>query len=417
MRRRALRPAPLRRLPRLPEPTRLSALPRRTRSLTEARRPTPPSEGAPARIPLSRPFIDEVDRRAVLEVLQGSTLALGPRAQELEERFSSRLGASCVLVSSGTAALFLALRALGVRGGRVLTPSYGFVATAHAISLAGATPHFVDVDPRHGCITPETLEEAGAGEVSAVLPVHVFGTPAPVVEIRDWAVSRGVPLIEDACEALGTLCAGLPAGTIGDAGTLAFYPNKQMTMGEGGLVILRDPGVAERVRRLRNQGRTPGVMTFEGEGFNFRITEMQAALGLAQLSRVDEWNARRSALAAEYREAFAAMPGVETWAPISPDRRRAGDQRSWFTFPIFLKDTATRDLVSARLATLGIETAPYFPAIDRIDPYRRSPRSPESLPVTTSLSGRGLALPFHAGLTVEERRSVVEAVGRALHPV
>ena len=361
------------------------------------------------RIPLSRPTIDAADRAAVLEVLEGTCLALGPRTEELEARFESRFGLPTALVSSGTAALYLSLRALGVTGGEVITPSYGFIATAHAIALAGATPRFADVDPETGCLTVATLERAAGPKVRAVVPVHIFGTPAPVDEIVAWGEARGVPVLEDACEALGSFRRGKEAGTIGDAGTFAFYPNKQMTLGEGGLVVSRHEAVIEQVRRERNQGRVAAGLSFAGPGFNFRITELQAALGLAQLDRVDRWIEARDALAMRYTEDFAGHPAISTLPPVP-----AGDHRSWFAYPIFLRDEKSRNGVREALDRAEIDSAPYFPAIDRSPPYDEAPREPETLPATRNLSSRGLAIPFFPDLSESDRQRVVETTLRAV---
>lgn len=355
------------------------------------------------RIPLSRPSIGDEDRRAVLDVLDGPLLANGPRCSELEARFARRFGTAAAIVSSGTAGLYLALRALGVDGGDVITPSYGFIATAHAIRLAGARPRFAEVDPRTLCLSVETVLAAWRPGVRAILPVHIFGSPAPVDDLAALAAERGVPLIEDACEALGARRAGRPVGTFGDAGVFAFYPNKQMTMGEGGLVIAREPSVADRVRRLRNQGRVGPGLEFSGEGFNFRITEMQAALGIAQLERVDSWIGRRDEIAREYRSDLAGQPGIELLAEPP-----AGDRRSWFAFPVFLPDRAARDGVRAGLGRAGIESAPYFPALHRIPPYDDPSLRAGPMELTEALADRGLAIPFYPDLRGEERREVVE---------
>lgn len=358
-----------------------------------------------ARIPLCRPSLDDDDRRSVAAVLEGTSLAWGPRAEELEAAFSDHFQAPCALVSSGTAALYLALRALGVEGGTVLTPSYGFVASAHAIRLAGATPRFADVSPRTLGLTAETLTLADAPDVRAVLPVHPFGTPAAMSEICAWARTRGVPVIEDACEALGSRHAGRPVGTWGEAGTFAFYPNKQITMGEGGLVVGRDGETIDTVRRQRNQGRVLGGprFAFEGEGFNFRLTEMQAALGLSQFRRLDELNARRTEIAHRYSEAFSAVEGLE---PLPPALE--GDFRSWFAYPIWVASRDLRDRAAAQLEAEGIETAPYFVPIHSAPPYDRSPRSRAGLPVTEDRGGRALAIPFFPDLSLGDQERVIE---------
>ncbi len=357
------------------------------------------------RIPLSRPTLDHTDRRAVLAVLEGMTLSLGPRTAELEARFAEMFGAPTALVSSGTAGLYLALRALGVESGEVITPSYGFVATAHAIRLAGARPRFVEIDPTTLCLSVEAVDAAWRPTVRAILPVHIFGSPAPVDDLSMWARERGVPVIEDACEALGSWRRDRPVGTHGEAGVFAFYPNKQMTMGEGGLVVAREESTIERIRRMRNQGRTGPGLSFAGEGFNFRVTEMQSALGLSQLDRLEEMNRIRSVIAAAYHRDLAECGALELLPEPS-----IGDRRSWFAFPVFLRDRESRERVRQGLLAAGIECASYFPALHRIPPYDHPMLRAGPLETTESFSDRGLAIPFFPGLAEEARQEVVDRV-------
>ncbi len=230
--------------------------------------------------------------------------------------------------------------------------------------------------------------------------------------IVELARSRGVPVVEDSCEALGGVSDGAPAGTRGDAGVFAFYPNKQMTTGEGGLVVTRDRAVDECIRCLRNQGRGPGEMEFVAEGFNFRLTELQAALGRAQLARLDEFLERREQLAAHYRARLAPVSGLVTLGDPAP-----GDRRSWFVFPVFLADPAWRGPVRGLLARAGIQTAPYFPAIHHQAPYSDPAlRGGAALSVTEAAAARGFAIPFHAGLTPAQADEVVAVLAEALAP-
>ncbi|MEE8143650.1 MAG: DegT/DnrJ/EryC1/StrS family aminotransferase, partial [Planctomycetota bacterium] len=284
------------------------------------------------RIPLSRPDLNGDDRRAVAQVLDSHVLSMGDESARLEEEFSARLdGLSAAVVSSGSAGLYLALRALGVRDGEVITPSYGFIGTAHAIRLAGAEPRFADIERDTLCVSAETLEKMFSPSTRAVLPVHIFGTPAPMDEILDLASGWGVPVIEDACEALGSSFCGRPAGTLGDAGVFAFYPNKQMTTGEGGLVVARDPELLACVKSMSNQGRGEGEFQFVREGFNFRMTELQAALGRTQLKRLDGFLARRQRLAQRYGEGLSKLQNISVLGAVA-----SGAVRSWFVYPVFL---------------------------------------------------------------------------------
>lgn len=361
------------------------------------------------RIPLSRPDIDAADKAAVLAVLETPTLSIGPEIDALEAEFSTRLhDLPTVAVSSGTAGLFMALRALGVSGGEVITPSFGFIGTVHAIRAAGAVPRFVDVSPETLCVTTEIVADAFHDDTRAVLPVDIFGTPAPVKEIVELAHARGVPVVDDACEALGAERRGRAVGTEADAGVFAFYPNKQMTMGEGGLVVARDEPLAASLRSWRNQGRGEGTFVFSGDGFNFRLTEMQAALGRSQLRRFDDFLARRTALAERYERLLADIPGLAVLPDVAP-----GDRRSWFVYPVFVEQPEWRDPVRAALAARGIQTAPYFPALHTLEPLASYPTS-ASLAVTEAVAARSFAIPFHNRLPAEHADEVAAALGSAL---
>ncbi|MGE4618366.1 MAG: DegT/DnrJ/EryC1/StrS family aminotransferase [Planctomycetota bacterium] len=362
------------------------------------------------RIPLSCPSIDSSDQASVAAVLQGSRLAGGPATEQLETLASQTLACPSVLCSSGTAGLILALRALGVTGGEVITPALGFIASAHAIRAVGATPRFCDIDRATLCVGPEQLEAAWSDDVRAVLPVDLLGVPVPITEIMSLAADRGVPVIEDACEALGSSRDGILCGSAADAGVFGFYPNKIITMGEGGLVSCRDEDLAARVRQLANQGRTGPGFSFDGEGYNFRITEMQSALGVSQWNRLDELIAARARVAASYLERLASLEGL-TVAP-SPLQETAGDCRSWFAFVVVLEDPAWRDEVRHGLAEVGIETGLYFPSMTDFRPYDTAPCGP--LPVTRDISPRMLALPFHPQLTSNEIDEVVTRLASLL---
>lgn len=363
------------------------------------------------RVPLARPDLDEADRRAVMAVLDSPFLSLGPQLSAFEAAFEALMhGAPSSAVSSGTAGLFLALRALGVDGGEVLTPSFGFIGTAHAIRLAGAQPRFVDVDRDSLCVTPETLERACTPDCRAVVPVDIFGTPAPIPAIVEWARARGMPVVEDACEALGATVGSRPVGALGaDASVFAFYPNKQVTCGEGGMVVTPDPELAARIRSSRNQGRGEGFFDFIGEGFNFRLTELQAALGRSQLSRLPQILATRERVAERYHERLPACPGLRGLSPPP-----VGSRRSWFVFPVFVEDPAARAPVRAALHAAAIQTAPYFPPIHSFAPFAAPALRPDDLPVTEAVACRSFAIPFHNRLTEAEQDEVVGIMARVL---
>ena len=365
------------------------------------------------RIPLSSPSIDSQDVAAVEAVLVGGRLASGPAIEQFETVSSESLGRPSVLCSSGTAGLVLALRALGVTGGEVITPALGFIATAHAIRAVGATPRFCDVDPQTLCAGIEQLEAAWSPDVSAVIPVDLLGVPAPMTDIMTLAAGRDVPVIEDACEALGSSMDGVACGTAADAGVFGFYPNKIITMGEGGLVACRDESLAARVRQLANQGRSGAGFCFDGEGYNFRITEMQAALGTSQWRRLDDFIEARQHIAGRYLEGLQGLAGIDpTPAPVLAG---PGNRRSWFAFIVLVEDSAWRDPLSHKLAAAGIETGLYFPSITDFSPYDQAPSAP--LPVTSELSPRMLALPFHSGLGLDRVDEVVSVVGESLDQI
>ncbi len=364
----------------------------------------------PWRISLSSPDIDHHDRSAVDAVLRSGRLAGGPAIGQLEQLASDTFGRPTVSCSSGTAGLILALRALGVSGGEVITPALGFIATAHAIRAVGATPRFCDVDRETLCVGLEQLEAAWSDDVSAVIPVDLLGVQVPIDAIVEWAKHRAVPVIEDACEALGSRHGDSPCGAAADAAVFGFYPNKIITMGEGGLVSCRDQPLADRVRQLANQGRTAAGFCFEGEGYNFRLTEMQAALGASQWLRLDALIERRQDLAQLYLERIEAIPGI--CAAPAPTLSGPGDRRSWFAFVVLLDDPRWRAPLREALAQHGIETGLYFPSIATFAPYDESPSA--SLPVTEQISPRMLALPLHPRLKPAQIDEVVATLEESL---
>src|SRR5271156_1310538 len=264
------------------------------------------------RIPLSSPDIDEEDIAAVVRVLRSSRLSLGPILQEFEQHFAEYVGGGhAVAGSSGTAGLHLALLALGIHAGdEVIVPSFTFIAAANAIRYVGALPIFVDIDPITLNMAPESVQEAVTPRTKALMVVHTFGCPADLDALLDIASRHNLKVIEDACEAIGAEYKGRKVGRFGDAGVFAFYPNKQITTGEGGMVVTGDEDVAAAIRSLRNQGRRSGGDWFEhfDLGYNYRIPEMSCALGLAQLRRIDSILERRRMVAEEYDRRLRGCP-------------------------------------------------------------------------------------------------------------
>lgn len=331
-------------------------------------------------IPLSSPDINDDDFRLVNEVLRSRYLASGPMTERFEkevaERFESRYA---VAVSSGTAALHLAVIAAGVGDGDlVITSPYSFVASANAILYERGIPVFVDIDPETFTIDPQKTIEAiralahrksgwqallprsarnSSGVLRAVLPVHLFGCIAEMREVMAAAREAGVAVIEDACEAIGASADGVYAGRFGDAGALGFYPNKQITTGEGGMLLTDREGWADLFRSLRNQGRNRDSewLRYERLGFNYRLDEMSAALGLSQFRRIDELLRKRQAVADRYTALLSAVDGVTPLLDLP-----AGRTRSWFLYAIRLAPEIDRDEVMLGLAARGVTTRPYF---------------------------------------------------------
>lgn len=357
------------------------------------------------RIPLARPDITEDDVAAVAAVMRSGRLSCGPAVEAFEAAAAAYLGArGAVAVSSGTSGLELCLRALGIgRGDEVVTSSFSFAASATSIVREGAVPVFVDIDPRTLSLDPAEIEAAVTPQTRAIVVVHVFGHAARIPEILEIASRRGLAVIEDACEAFGTSLGGRMAGTFGDAGVFAFYPNKQITTGEGGLVVARDAALEARIRRIRNQGRDPSAGWFQHVelGASVRMSDMHAALGLSQLRRIEAFVARREALAASYGRAIAGVPGF-----IAPPPLLEGERRSWFAYTVQLaegRSRADRDQLVARMAGRGIECGRYFAPI-HLQPVMRAPgvcrHGP--LPRTESAADRSITLPFFHGLTDAE---------------
>ncbi len=317
-------------------------------------------------VPLARPVLGADEEQRVLAVLRSGQLSLGPLLAEFERAFCSYLGAAfgCA-VSSGTAGLHLALRAVGVTDGdEVVTSPFSFVASANAILYERARPVFVDIDPVTLNIDPTAAAAAVTERTSALLPVHIFGYPADVPAFE----RSGLPIVEDACEALGAVHAdGVAVGARGHPAVFGFYANKQLTTGEGGIVTTADPAIKERIDSERNQGRAPdmGWLDHDRLGFNYRLSDIACAIGLAQLERLDELLAGRARAASLYREALADVDGLELPCPDT-----GGDRRGWFVFVVQLPRGIDRDETVRALVSRGIQSKPYLPAIHLMSFYR-----------------------------------------------
>ena len=349
-------------------------------------------------VPLSAPDITSEERRLVDEVLRSGRLSFGPMLHSFELEFATRFGARhAVAVSSGTAALHLAMIAANAcDGDLVITTPFSFIASANAILFERATPHFVDIDPRTLTIDPAaTVDAIERLAPRAVLPVHVFGRPAEMQDIVRAARKHGVAVIEDACEGIGAVADGVPAGRWGDAAAFGFYPNKQMTTGEGGVFLTDRDDWARLARSLRNQGRIEtDPMLHDRLGYNYRLDEMSAAVGLAQIRRVDDLLAKRAVVAARYDALLRDTPGI---AKLPPPRD--GVRIGWFVYVVRLAPEIDRARLIAALAARGIDTRPYFPAIHLQPLYRQRFGYREGMFPQAEAAGRELlALPFHATL-------------------
>jgi perosamine synthetase len=346
----------------------------------------------------------------VLEVLRSGQLSLGPRLAEFERAFAARVGARhASAVSSGTAALHLALRAVGVSAGdEVVTSPFSFVASANAIVYEGATPVFADIDPVTLNLDPDAAAAAITGRTSALLPVHIFGYPVDVPALE----MHGLPIVEDACEALGAVHAdGTPVGGRGHPAAFGFYANKQLTTGEGGMLTMGSAEHKERVDSERNQGRAPdmGWLDHDRLGFNYRLTDIACAMGLAQLERLDGMLADRARVAGWYREALA---GSELGLPCEDS---GGDVRGWFVFVVQVPRDRDRDRVIAELRAAGVQSKPYLPAIHLMSYYReRFGHREGEFPVCEDVAARSIALPFFPRMSEGQVAQVAEALLTAL---
>jgi perosamine synthetase len=362
-------------------------------------------------IPLARPLLGDAEEQAVLEVLRSGHLSLGPRLPEFEERFASRLGvAHASALSSGTAGLHLALRAVGVSDGdEVITSPFSFVASANTILYERARPVFADIDRRTLTLDPAAALAAITPRTRAILPVHIFGWPAELAALE----ASGLPIVEDACEALGALHAdGTPVGASGHPAVFAFYPNKQMTTGEGGIVTLTDGALKERIDSERNQGRAPNMDWLDHDrlGFNYRLSDIACALGIAQLARLDELLSARSRVADNYRAALGAIEELELPCPDA-----GGIVRGWFVFTVLLPHGVDRNATISALRDQGIASKPYLPAIHLMSFYReRFGHRRGEFPVCEDVAERSLALPFFPQLREDEVARVAEALAAAL---
>ncbi len=379
----------------------------------------------PEPIPLARPDLGAREEELVLEVLRSGRLSLGPVLERFERDFAAWLGVEdAVAVSSGTAALHLGVRALGWGpGDEVITSPFSFVASANCLLYEGAIPVFCDVDPVTLALDPAAAGAAVGERTVGLLPVDILGYPVAMPELERLAAKCSLGMLEDACEALGAVDSeGVRVGARGNLATFAFYANKQLTTAEGGVIVPSSAGIAARMRSERNQGRDPdmGWLAHERLGFNYRLTDLQAAIGVAQLERVEELLAARAGVAGLYGERLGAIGGSPA-GEGDPDRLvlpcadRGAERRSWFIYPVLLPAGADRDAVLSELARHGIEAKAYMPCIHLLPDYReRFGLRQGQFPVAEDASSRLVALPFFGAMGEAQVERVTAALGAAL---
>jgi perosamine synthetase len=367
-------------------------------------------------ISLSSPDIGQGDIDAVVAVLRTPTLSLGPKLGEFEEKIAAYVGTKhAVAVNSGTSALDCAMKGLDITAGdEVITTPFSFIASSNSILFQGARPVFVDIDPATYNIDATKIEAAITERTRALLPVHVFGAAADMDAVNEIARRRGLRVIEDSCEALGSTYKDRKVGSLAECGAFAFYPNKQMTTGEGGVLVTDNGDLAAMARSLRNQGRGEGGgwLAHERLGYNFRLCDILCALGISQLARMEEFVGKREAVARRYNDLLADLDGV-----VPPPSNPFG-RMSWFVYVIRLADRYTRDQRDAVMAGLrrrGIGCNNYFTPI-HLQPFYQGllGTAPGDFPETERVAERTIALPFYNNLSHEDQRVVVTELGKLL---
>lgn len=369
----------------------------------------------PIPIPLSAPDITQREIAAVVEVLHGATLSIGPKVEEFE-RLCARVAGRrhAVGVSSGTAGLHCAMLAAGIGpGDEVLTTPFSFVASTNCILYVGATPRFVDIDPRTLNLDPDKLEAAITHKTKAIVAVEAFGHPGGISEVEQIARRNELVMIEDCCEGFGGRVRERPIGSFGRAGVFGFYPNKQITTGEGGMIVTDDDNFAAMCRSLRNQGRDGmSWLAHARLGYNYRLSEINAALGIVQVQRLDEILANRRRVAHEYITRL--MTNRHLILPTLDDQTHM----SWFVFVVRLSDLfepEQRDQIIQQLRAEGIGASNYFPPI-HLQPYVREKlhTKPGDFPICEYVAGRTIALPFFSTMTTQQVQRVCQTLEKIL---
>ncbi|WP_109487896.1 DegT/DnrJ/EryC1/StrS family aminotransferase [Occallatibacter savannae] len=368
-------------------------------------------------IPLSSPDITEAEIAAVTAVLRTPQLCMGPELDAFEKAMAEYHSVPhAVAVSSGTAGLQMALLTLAIGAGHeVIVPSFAFIAVANAVAQVGATPVFADVDELTLNLTPESVKKVITPRTRAIIAVHTFGIPADMIGLRELASAHNLVIIEDACEAIGAKIGDKRAGAFGDLSIFGFYPNKQITTGEGGAVLAHSQIHAQRLEQLRNQGRarqphpanSPDLPGTWDIGFNYRLSDIACALGRVQLQRIDEILSKRRQAAERYHRLLEGINAIEL-----PPIALPGIEISWFVYVIRLGVGVDRTRLRECLAADGVATATYFEPIHQQPAWSRFNRQP--MPVAESVGPRTLALPFFTRITEEEQQEVATSLRQAL---
>jgi perosamine synthetase len=359
-------------------------------------------------IPIAAPQIGEEERQAVLAVLDSGQLAQGPVVEDFEREFAEFCGVrNAVALSNGTAALHLLLLAHGLKeGDEVITTSFTFVSSANAALFVGARPVFVDIEPETYSLDPERVESAITPRTRAIMPVDLYGHPAAIGELREIAERHHLAVVEDACQAHGAMIDGVKTGGLGVSAGFSFYPTKNMTTSEGGMVTTDDDELAARVRLLRQHGATKRYR-HEVLGYNFRLTELAAAIGRAQLRKLDGFNEARRRNAAVLNRGLAGIAGLQT------PRERQGYRHVYHQYTVSIE--RDRDRVQERLSRVGVGTAIHYPLpVHRQPLYLDLGYGSTSLPVTERMAGKVLSLPVHPGLTGGDLDRIIDSVRTAL---
>ena len=361
-------------------------------------------------VQLAKPDITQREIDAVMEVMKSGILSIGPKIKEFEKRIAESTGVKyAVAVNSGTSALHIIVKALGIgEGDEVITTSFSFVASTNCFMMEGAKPVFVDIDPRTLNMNIDGIEEKITKKTKAILAVDVFGQPMDMKKLREIADKYNLYLIEDSCEAIGSVYDGDKAGSLADAAVFAFYPNKQITTGEGGIIVTNNEEIALMSKSLRSQGReiTGFWLHHERLGYNYRMSELQAAVGCIQVDRLEEIVEKRQVVADMYNKELSAIQGITI-----PYIDTKVTIMSWFVYVIQVEEKIDRDRMMLHLKDNGVECKPYFTPI-HVQPYmvEEFGYEEEDYPVSADIGRRSIALPFHNDITMDEVKYVAKVI-------